>query len=113
MTPCDRRDSPNPYRAAAILFFILCATSHAKAQTTEVSGTEVEKRVDAILSKMTRDEKLTIIGGINDFYIQAIPRLGLPGAAYVGWPTRRARLRTRDCVPRGDLAIPMPPYRGL
>ena len=27
---------------------------------------------------MNRDEKLTIIGGINDFYIQAIPRLGLP-----------------------------------
>jgi beta-glucosidase len=67
----------NPHRAAAILFFFLCATSLAKAQTTQVSGTEVEKRVDAILSKMTLDEKLTIIGGINDFYIQAIPRLGL------------------------------------
>jgi beta-glucosidase len=78
MSQFNRRDSPNPYRAAAILFFFLCATSLAKAQTTQISGTEVEKRVDAILSKMTLDEKLTIIGGINDFYIQAIPRLGLP-----------------------------------
>ena len=27
---------------------------------------------------MTLDEKITLIGGINDFYTQAIPRLGIP-----------------------------------
>jgi beta-glucosidase len=78
MSQFNRRDRPRPHRAAVILFFFLCATSLAKAQTTQVSDTEVEKRVDTILGKMTLDEKLTIIGGINDFYIQAIPRLGLP-----------------------------------
>jgi len=31
-----------------------------------------------LLAKMTLDEKIALIGGINDFYIQAIPRLGLP-----------------------------------
>jgi beta-glucosidase len=60
-----------------LLFILFCGTSFGAAQNFQIASTEVEKRVDAILSKMTLDEKLTIIGGINDFYIQAIPRLGL------------------------------------
>ena len=38
----------------------------------------MEKRVEALLSKMTLEEKITLIGGVNDFYICALPRLGLP-----------------------------------
>ena len=48
------------------------------AQSTQLPKAEIEKRVDALLAKMTLDEKLTLIGGTNDFYIQALPRLGLP-----------------------------------
>src|SRR6266850_116523 len=48
------------------------------AQSTQLPKAEIEKRVDALLVKMNLDEKLTLIGGINDFYIQALPRLGLP-----------------------------------
>jgi len=59
------------------VFFLLCAAFFGNAQISQIPGAEVQERVDAILSKMTLDEKLTIIGGINDFYIQAIPRLGL------------------------------------
>src|SRR5262249_35381036 len=29
-------------------------------------------------AKMTIEEKITLIGGVNDFYIRALPRLGLP-----------------------------------
>lgn len=39
---------------------------------------EAEKRADARLAKMTLDDKLTLVGGINDFYTQAIPRLDMP-----------------------------------
>ena len=42
------------------------------------SKTGVEKRVDSILNRMTLDEKMAIIGGINDFYTRPIPRLGIP-----------------------------------
>ncbi len=38
----------------------------------------VEKRVESILSKMTLEEKIDYIGGVDTFYIRAIPRLGLP-----------------------------------
>jgi beta-glucosidase len=38
----------------------------------------VEKRVEDLLSRMTLEEKLDYIGGINGFYIRAIDRLGVP-----------------------------------
>jgi beta-glucosidase len=67
-----------PHRAGLLILCLLSVVSWAAAQTARSSAVEVERRVDAILSKMTLDEKLTIIGGINDFYIQGFPRLGLP-----------------------------------
>ena len=39
---------------------------------------DVDKRALAILKKMTLDEKLDYIGGINGFYIRGNKRLGLP-----------------------------------
>jgi beta-glucosidase len=48
------------------------------AQGTTQSPAQVEKHVDDLLNKMTLEEKITLIGGVNDFYIRALPRLGLP-----------------------------------
>src|SRR4051794_18747327 len=42
------------------------------------SNQEVEKRVDSLLSQMTLEEKITLIGGTKDFYTKPIPRLGIP-----------------------------------
>ena len=39
---------------------------------------EVGKRVEAILGKMTLEEKIDTIGGVNGFYVRANQRLGLP-----------------------------------
>lgn len=60
----------------AFLALLCCLCSGAQAQIS--SSPEVERRVEAILSKMTLEEKVDYIGGVNDFYIRAIPRLGLP-----------------------------------
>jgi hypothetical protein len=49
------------------------ATPQSQHQTRS-SGVEVEKRVETLLNKMTLEEKITLIGGINDFYIRALPR---------------------------------------
>src|SRR3984893_6243851 len=54
--------------------FCWCGAQQAYAQQRPT----VESRVDALLLKMTLDEKILLIGGINDFYTQAIPRLGIP-----------------------------------
>jgi beta-glucosidase len=72
------RSGPFLRRALTLLLIFFCGTYFGTAQNSRIPSEKVERRADAILSKMTLDEKLAIIGGINDFYIQAIPRLGLP-----------------------------------
>jgi len=61
----------------AIAIVLLFIAPFAMAQATP-SKPDVEKRVDSILSQMTLEEKIEIIGGINDFYTRPIPRLGIP-----------------------------------
>ena len=39
---------------------------------------DVEQRVESLVSKMTLEEKIILIGGVNDFFTRPIPRLGIP-----------------------------------
>ena len=54
-----------------LLFFTLLSPLMA-------DDSAVEQRVESILKKMTLEEKIDYIGGVDTFYIRAIPRLGLP-----------------------------------
>lgn len=67
-----------PLRAGLTVLALLCSAAWTMAQSMHQSPAEVEKRVEALLGKMTVEEKITLIGGINDFYIRALPRLGVP-----------------------------------
>jgi len=74
----NHRSRSHLHRTGSLFFLLFCVASWAGAQTAQIPSAEVEKRVDMLLAKMMLDEKIALIGGINDFYIQAIPRLGLP-----------------------------------
>src|SRR5579871_5542983 len=63
-------------RAVAVCALLLFALPFI-AQTKPTPA-EVEKRVDAILSKMTLEEKIDYIGGTRDFYVRAVPNLNVP-----------------------------------
>lgn len=65
-------------RASFFFVLALALSQCASGQTELLQRAEAEKRADALLAKMTLDEKLTLIGGTNDFYTQAIQRLGIP-----------------------------------
>ena len=65
-------------RISIIFVLALAFMQSVYPQTGRVSRAEAEKRADALFAQMTLDEKLTLIGGINDFYTQAIPRLVVP-----------------------------------
>ncbi len=56
----------------------LAPWAFAQRTTQDQSSAQVEKRVDALLGKMTLEEKITLLGGMNDFYIRPLPRFGLP-----------------------------------
>ncbi len=60
----------------AVALALLLMTQFALSQAKPAN--DVESRVDAILSKMTTDEKIDILGGINDFFTRANPRLSIP-----------------------------------
>ncbi len=58
---------------AAVLLAMLAA---ALAQNP--ANSDVERRADAILSKMTLEQKIDYIGGVRGFYVREMPDLGLP-----------------------------------
>jgi beta-glucosidase len=66
--------------AAFVAVFILNTFScvNALAQYALPASPQAEARAQKILSQMTQEEKLDYIGGVNAFYIRAIPRLGVP-----------------------------------
>lgn len=64
----------------AVLVFVLSA-SIAGSALAQVPGTdtlELDRRVETLIAKMTLEEKITLLGGVNDFYTRPIPRLGIP-----------------------------------
>ena len=62
--------------ALLVLFFL--ANTVVAVHSANSPAEDVEQRVQAILSRMTLEEKIDMIGGVDDFYIRAYPQLGLP-----------------------------------
>jgi beta-glucosidase len=61
-------------RIAIVLFLLVqCGMAQSAPQKPDV-----ESGVNSILAKMTVEEKIEMLGGVNDFYTRPIPRLGVP-----------------------------------
>src|SRR5207245_5839190 len=59
--------------AALVLLWVVpvvCQTPQPQA--------DVEARVDSLLKQLSLEEKIDLIGGVNDFYIRDIPHIHLP-----------------------------------
>ncbi len=48
------------------------------AQAPSLSTAAIEARADAMLKQLSLEEKIDLIGGINDFYIREIKHIGFP-----------------------------------
>ena len=57
---------------------VIPALSQTPAPATAPDAATVERRVGSLLSKMTLEEKIDLLGGVDGFFIRGIPRLGLP-----------------------------------
>jgi beta-glucosidase len=57
-----------------LLLFLLPGVS----QTAPASQAATEARVDSLLKQLSLEEKIDLLGGVDGFYIRAIPRIGLP-----------------------------------
>jgi beta-glucosidase len=59
--------------ALVLLLLMQCCLAQSAPQKSDV-----ESHVNSILEKMTVEEKIEMLGGVNDFYTRPIPRLGVP-----------------------------------
>src|SRR2546422_10200979 len=65
-------------KISSAVAIVLLIGIEAFAQSASPAPGDVELRVEAILSRMTLEEKIDMLGGVDDFFIRALPRLGLP-----------------------------------
>ncbi len=73
-------------RLCYFLTIMLLLAPSVFAQDMPRSQSEIEQKVDSILSKMTLEEKIDMIGGQNAFYIRGYERLGLPALKMADGP---------------------------
>jgi beta-glucosidase len=66
------------FRKLLPLFIFLTLALSSLAQSTQLSSADVEVRVDSLVKQLTPEEKIDLIGGVDDFYVRAMPKIGLP-----------------------------------
>jgi beta-glucosidase len=52
--------------------------AQSRVMTSTVPADDVDARVNAILSQLTLEEKVVLLGGVDGFFIRDVPRLKLP-----------------------------------
>ncbi len=65
-------------RVQSIWLLLLLFALSAVCQTAPVSPAATEARADSLLKQLSLEEKIDIIGGVDDFYIRGNQRIGLP-----------------------------------
>ena len=78
MIPARTNSTTSQRRIGVICVLFLIAIAAPLVPFATAAPDDVEQRVEAILSKMTLDQKIDMLGGEDDFYIRAYPDLGLP-----------------------------------
>jgi beta-glucosidase len=67
-----------PRKLQAFCLLLLLLTVPALCQTPPASQAATEARVDSMLKKLSLEEKIDLLGGVDTFYTRAIPQIGLP-----------------------------------
>ena len=72
-------------RCSTIVVTMIFMTSFLAAQTTGVASSTVESRIDALLKKLTLEEKVSMLGGTG-FASKPVKRLGIPSLEMTDGP---------------------------
>jgi beta-glucosidase len=64
--------------AVALLVVSVAAAWAETPAPAATPSAEAESRVESILGKMTLEEKIDLLGGVDGFYLRGVPRLGVP-----------------------------------
>ena len=63
-----------------VIFFCTLSLLWSQNSSSSLSPTssDIETRAEKMLKQLTLEEKIDLIGGVDDFYIREIPHIGLP-----------------------------------
>jgi beta-glucosidase len=87
--------------AAVVAFsLLLCASAVAQSPASD-RAPDIERRVESILSRMTLEEKIDLIGGVDDFFIRGVERLGLPRLKMADGPAGVRNFGPATAMPGG------------
>ncbi|MGA9668339.1 MAG: glycoside hydrolase family 3 C-terminal domain-containing protein [Terracidiphilus sp.] len=64
--------------AATLLACALAATTQTWAQAPVPDSSQIEAKAHAMVDKLTLEQKIELIGGIDEMYTHAVPAIGLP-----------------------------------
>jgi beta-glucosidase len=64
-------------KALTVALLTGLAAGSAVAQIASVDDTAVDQRVDAMLGKLTLEQKVSLLGGVENFYVRPVPEIGL------------------------------------
>jgi beta-glucosidase len=78
MTTTIMNEGSSVRRAGVVLAVAFLALTFVIVPSAISAPDTVEQRVEAILARMTLDQKIDMIGGQDEFYIRAYPELGWP-----------------------------------
>jgi beta-glucosidase len=67
-----------PWVLPILLLLELIVVSQIAISQAVDSHDATETRVESLLKQLTLEEKIDLIGGVDDFYIRAYPKIGLP-----------------------------------
>lgn len=81
---------------------VFVATSIFSAHAAEPE--DVENRVDSLLQRLTLEEKIDLLGGVNGFDVRGVPSIGLPLMATADGPFG-VRRGTRANIMAGGIAL--------
>jgi beta-glucosidase len=66
------------FGAAALIALLPGCAAIASAQAPAPDSPAIEAKAQAMLAKLTLDEKIKLLGGVDGMFTQAIPSIGLP-----------------------------------
>jgi beta-glucosidase len=64
--------------AMRLAFFLFLIVAPLMRSQTAPSDEQVNRRVEQLLPKMTLEEKIDLLGGVDGFFIRGVPTVGLP-----------------------------------
>jgi beta-glucosidase len=74
-------EQPSSILRIVLLFLVTAVAAAAFARPASVqqlSDTEINRRVDRLLAKLTLQQKIKLIGGVDGMFTYAMPQIGLP-----------------------------------